>query len=254
VPPTPRKPPRKRKSVGPGRLTNPPITEAQIDFQLANFSPISVETIRLIAAQFARQYPLLSDQPLLQMQVNVGGGPLQSTSWGFGGVIRRSTDARDVLLCRMDGCAYSRLAPYGSWEEILPRALAIWNAYRQATGAGAARVTVRYLNVIHIPAEAPDLYSYLKYPPDAPLSKASTVRGFYSMVTMFETDSRIQASVLQSALPGPIADRVPIALNVEAFLDNVEPSAIAASLDLLRKTKNRLFFGSLTPLALRPYR
>lgn len=188
------------------------------------------------------------------MQVNIGVGSVQGTAWGFGGVIRRSADGKDVLLCRSDGCSYSRLAPYRSWEEILPRALSIWDAYHRATGASTARVTVRYLNVIHIPVKAAYLGKYLRHPPELPYIKEAIVSGFYSMVTMFETVTKIHASVLQSGLPGPISDQVPIALNIEAHLDDVRPEAIKNALELLRKTKNRLFFGSLTPLAIQPYR
>jgi uncharacterized protein (TIGR04255 family) len=184
----------------------------------------------------------------------VAGAPPQSSAFAFGGVVRRSRDGANVLQCRTDGCSYSRLAPYKSWEHALPRALAIWNAYQKATAATAVRVTVRYINVIPIPVEAPDLGRYLVNPPKAPLSRTSTVRGFYSTVTLFETDSNIYASVLQAVLSGNINDEVPIALNVEAYQENVEPSTIKTTLGLLRDTKNRLFFGSLTPHALRPYK
>jgi uncharacterized protein (TIGR04255 family) len=246
-------PPRTRRGARPRHLANPPITEAQIDFRLVQSGAVAIESIKRIADGFASAYPKAEDQPVLQLRVDVGPGSVQSSSFGFGGIIRRSNDGRDVLQCRADGCAYSRLAPYRNWEEALPRALDIWKAYLKVTAVAAVRVTVRYINVIPIPAVASDLGRYLVYPPNAPLSRRSTIRGFLSTVTLFETDSNVYASVIQTALSGPAIDQVPIAVNIEAYRDNVEPAAVKQTLGILRSTKNRLFFGSLTPYALRRY-
>lgn len=238
-------------------LTRAPAREALIDIQ---FEPrLSLEVIDRFVALAEKEFAQKLDLWEGFVGISADGRPPA----GRLSVIGRRLDSADklhVLQCRIGGFTFSRLSPYGSWEELRSRTNSAWRQFREIVDPETiTRIAVRCINELKLPLPVPDFSQYLTCPPRVPDPLPQGVSSFLQRVVI--PDERYQCtSIVTQALEGPpsISDDgafITILLDIDVFrqcgLASDREDDLWAGLDVLRDQKNRMFFEHLTEQAVR---
>ncbi len=235
------------------RLARAPITEALIDVRAVPLAGLSEDVFKTIPSILKSDYPLVEERRASEAQLALEPGkPLRASSRDLGlqGVWLRSQDEKEVVQFRTDGFTYSRLAPYTSWEDILPRSLRLWKTFVEVLRPEiVTRLAVRYINHLPLPDGPVELDDFIFTAPKVPQGVIGEMGPFSTRVLLAHPERKLQAIVTQSIEPGVRSKRPTLLLDIDAFkTGNVGISAesIAPHLEALREYKNMIFFGSLT--------
>lgn len=231
-------------------LERAPIEEAVVELRVRPRSPFSLDTLAALAARWKTEFPLEEMVQAMAASFRIQDGtPLTSTQHEQLGFQLKTADRHDVVQCRRDAFVFSQLRPYSSWEQVLPRATALWAAYRDATKPERlTRLGVRYINRLRLALPA-DLSQYLTSPPAGPEVLHSTLRGYLTRLVLQDQDSGNSVTITQASEPSTDPNHVVILLDIDAFREvDLDPNGedIAPMLQALRDLKNRAFFGSIT--------
>lgn len=216
-----------------------PIVRAALDFLIEPVvESVGAELIHRFLAELGDAYPstpelseLPEDAPPLRALRNV----------------RASTDKLDLIEPREDGFAFSRLAPYESWELFSAEARRTWDIYSRIFGTPALRgFEVRYMNMLRIPYGIP-LHRFLSIYPHTPQRDVL----FNKVFMFYEIDTKAPPGKLQVLLfPG---DRRPDnSETFQMFLSNqfsfavTNPDSLWESFPAIRKLKNDMFNSQIT--------
>lgn len=199
------------------------------------------------------RFPLSEERRTHETRVALLAGQVpKATTRDLGpqGVWLRTADGREIAQFRLDGFTFSRLNPYTSWEDILPKALEVWTLYSKLLEPEVVtRVAVRYIN--HIPlAEGPvDLDRLIVTGPRTPEGVPDVLGQFSSRILLAHPELKLHATVTQSLEPGVLSANPTLLLDIDAFKlgdFEVASAALIPHLEALRVYKNQIFFGSLT--------
>ena len=238
-------------------LRNAPITEALIDLRVSRTAnPIDETSLELLRARLQDSYPTIERQFVAQFHVK-GGTPQPNPEQRFRGFMLKSHDGLSIVQFRIDGFTFNRLRPYPSWEDILPEAIRLWRIYvATASPEAIARVAVRYINRLLLPASGSRLNDYLVGPPRVPEGYQASMAGFLTRVTLSASHG-LRAIVTTASEPSFGTSDTTIILDIDAFSDAAEltpdDARLEPMLERLRDLKNRLFFESLTEDAVRVF-
>lgn len=237
----------------PRRLARAPITEALIDFRAIPQSGRGEDALKSIPARVQQSYPLVEERRVSESQLAFEAGkPPRATSRDLGlqGVWLRSKDEKEVAQFRTDGFTYSRLAPYTSWEEILPRALSLWEIFVEVLRPEiVTRLAVRYINHLTLPQGQVELDDLILTAPKCPQGVPDQLGQFSTRILLAHPEQKLHAIVTQSIETGVRSTRPTLLLDIDAFkLEDVGISLgeVSPHLEALRDYKNKIFFGSLT--------
>lgn len=233
-------------------LRRAPITEAVVDLRAVPKKGFDAELLKRIAHRVHNAYPLSQERHAASAQFAFEPGQVPKTmsrELGFHGVWVRSQDEKEVAQFRVDGFAFSRLKPYTSWDDILPKALDLWNNYVELVAPEAVtRVASRYIN--HLPLQdGTDLDDYVVTGPKLPENVPDELGRFSSRVMLIHSEKRLKANVTQSLEVAVRSNTPTLLLDIDAFkTGNFETTsgALTPVLNDLRDYKNQIFFGSLT--------
>jgi uncharacterized protein (TIGR04255 family) len=207
-----------------------PIVEAILDFKIPRLEDDKVlllaEVRRLLAEDYPDEVAADDDNDRL--------------SNAF-----RSADGLRIIRPRLDGLAFSRLAPYDTWESFTDDARVAWAAYisvirpTELTG-----FITRYINQLKIPFGVP-LYRFFNVYPAMPDKDVLFDRMFlFTETTLVEPPGKL--SVIMT--PSDPVDETHFSM----MLDNIfsfrvrDESVIWKNLDQIRKIKNDTFNAQLT--------
>jgi uncharacterized protein (TIGR04255 family) len=238
-------------------LRNAPITEALVDFRVSRAtSPITEASLEVLRASLQDSYPIMERQSMAQFEIK-GGTPQSNPEARFRGFMFKSSDRLRIVQFRIDGFTYNRLKPYPSWEEILPEAIRLWRIYVATAGPEAInRAAVRYINRLQLPAPTTGLSEYLEAPPQTPEGYQASLKDFLTRVTLSASHG-LSAVVTTASQPSLGSSDVTIILDIDVFSDAAElapdDARLQPMLERLRVLKNRLFFESLTEVAVRVF-
>lgn len=240
-------------------LSRPPITEALIDVRIepeggGEASRFCVDPTRLPGGFVTRE-----EQRLFQSQFGFHDGssvPSETANLGVRGYIYKSSDGLDIGQFRVDGFTYNRLAPYTGWESVRTLALDLWQFYLELAGqVQASRIALRYINRMGLHGET-DLELWLSSPPRAPTGVPGSLAGFLTRTQTQEPDEGWCSNVVTTLEGTPGSEISAIILDIDAYkatVDASEAEGIGDVLDELRRMKNALFFGLITPRAAEHY-
>ena len=238
-------------------LRNAPIMEALIDFRISRAtSPITEASLEVLRASLQNSYPIAERQSMAQFEIKAGT-PQPNPEARFRGFMFKSSDQLRIVQFRIDGFTYNRLKPYPTWEEILPEAIRLWRIYVTTTGPEAInRAAVRYINRLQLPLPNTGLSEYLEAPPQVPEGYQALMKGFLTRVTL-SAPHGLSAIVTTASQPSLGTSDVTIILDIDVFSDTAElapdDARLEPTLERLRTLKNRLFFESLTEVAVRVF-
>jgi uncharacterized protein (TIGR04255 family) len=242
------------------QLTRPPLREALIDLRLGEELPLST-----ISEMGNHQLP--DFEPPVQMwrgKITFPVAPpklppppiAQERDEPFGWRYATAGGSRIVQL-RRDGLTFSVLQGYTNWAETKASAHAVWQQYCDwGRPAQVARVAVRYINVLTVPVGA-DFDVYLSAGPRVPPGAPNALSGFLNRVVIPFPQEKTWAVVTQALEQSKDPSVSAVILDIDVWRESRYPADsgdIWITLDSLRDIKNRIFFGSVTEIALEPYR
>jgi len=232
-------------------LANAPISEALIDFRVRLAADTTQETLHGVVSGLAAQYPKIGPIHQFQGQIHFGDegptsvqGPPQLLGYRID-----SVDGLHVAQVRIDGFTFSRLAPYESWDRMLDNAWVVWERFLdQARPLGVERIATRFINRVNLPPSG-QLAEVLRVPLGV---SAGTMQSFlfrYHLAPMNGVTAIVSLATEESAEPS-------IVLDIDCFVRNSFPTdttTLQRHLTRVRDAKNRIFFESLTPEAIRRF-
>lgn len=236
-----------------GPLTKAPAREALIDIQ---FAPALPEAAIEKYAEHARpRFERVTPMWQTVFGFSIGpDGPAQNPVPAKTAIGSRleSTQQPHVLQCRTNGFTFSRLSPYGSWDDLRAVSKTEWDHFLQfAPELVVNRIAVRYINELKLPLPFSDFSEYLSSPPDVPEKLPQALSAFLQRVVVPDNDNNCTAIVTQSldALV-PLTSHVPVLLDVDVSrmteFTQADSELIWQGLDELRIQKNRIFFEYIT--------
>ncbi|MFV1994680.1 MAG: TIGR04255 family protein [Verrucomicrobiales bacterium] len=245
-------------------LAESPIIEAVFDFKVElppdlDFSDILENAI----GRFGEHYPtrIKIMRHTLRMSLEEDDHPSLDEADSTTGLRFDNPEGNQLIQVRQDGFSFNRLAPYVSFDDYLPEVRRCWELYREVfQPVMVRRISLRYINRILIPISgdgtAP-LGEFVTVAPRLPEIEGVSMAGFMSQVQLRETDHELIANMTLTGQP--IADGntdAPMILDIDTFQNgSFDPDSqeIWDSFDLLRRLKNRIFRGSLSPQCLQRY-
>ena len=242
----------------PRHLTNAPIREAVIDIQVT--PPVSLDDLKVIAARL-KDKPHKQDelwQASIGFQIDRDGQGSTNTDRSSIGYRYTFSNHPSVLQCQVKGFTFSRLPPYGNWEEMSAIAKELWEIYLDiAKPQTISRIAVRYINSLPIPLPIADFSEYLNVPPIVPEGLPQTLASFLQRFVIVDNSTGAVATVTQ-VLEEQLPQESKITFLLDVDTAKTYPLGFAADtasiwtiLEELRNFKNRVFFKYLTEKTIR---
>lgn len=236
-----------------GPLTRAPAREALIDIQFA--PAVSEATIKTFTDRrlphFDKSSPVW--QTMFGLSVTPDGPAHQAPSSTSIGIRLESAKPPHVLQSRGQGFTFSRLSPYGSWDELRAAAKAEWDIFVSvAPKFTANRIAVRYINELKIPLPFGDFAEYLSSSPNIPEGLPQAVSSFLQRFVIPDPDMDCVSIVTQvlEEVGNLEGNTVTVLLDIDVFrsvqIESTDSGQIWQQLDALRVQKNRMFFGHIT--------
>ncbi len=235
-------------------LSKAPIVEGLIDLRVERSSRASVDAFVALAENFAAEFPSRKQRSRFMAQIHFGPGAAPASSKEEAdGVVLRSVDEKWVVQLHLDGLTVSRLQPYGSWADLLAKSTEWWGRYRDvAQPDKVIRIATRFINRIPLPPGEPFDRTFLTMFTLGPTLPQAVTGYLQRVVIPFEADAAV--AVLTQSLEGDAAECI-LDIDVSAERPNgFREDETWQKIDVLRRLKNQLFFGSLTTEALERFK
>lgn len=205
----------------------------------------------------ADHYPLQESLYSGQIRIPVGETAQVETLHQQTGFRFSNQTGQKVLQSRVDGFAFSVLAPYDRWETFRDEARRLWNLYSSATNPrNITRVALRYINRIDIPtgdAQVVKLEDYLTlYPEIPPKWPHQNLWTFFMQMQVLQEDLGCMLAINQATTEPPDPETTSILLDLDLFREQYEApwqaddAAAWEFLERLHVRKNEYFEASIT--------
>lgn len=241
-------------------LTRAPISEALLDLRVAPRDGFRVEGFNRLRTELSARFPQVKELRSMRATFEVeGGGRIAQgiEDTGPQGLLLKSEDGRTIAQFRADGFTYNRLAPYTSWDELLPDALELWAQYRDIAGPSLlTRVAVRYINHLTFAFPIDDFTQYLTVPPELPPGAPKFLSSFLTRLVIEDLEQGITTNFVQALEPGVDASAISVLIDIDAYKTQEQgfsDDQVRPTFEALRALKNRIFFGSITEETARRY-
>lgn len=230
-----------------------PITEAILELQCVVPSDVSLEQLAHVAdpAQFSPSGTAV----MVTGRVTVGPQGIQGDTSGeaIGHLLRRADGLR-IIQSRLNGFAYSALAPYDRWETFSAEAWEHWNNYRQvAKPIKVTRIGVRYVNRIDIPDPGIEIKDYLRTAVDVSPYLPQSIAGYFLQVVVPLSRFNAIATIVSTIVPPPTENQTSLVIDIDTWrsvdislVDTGGDEEITSALGTLRQAKNYAFEACIT--------
>lgn len=236
---------------------NPPITEAVIDLQTIPPDNIEVADLEPFCAAERDRYPhseqLATMHAEFQAKIEADRLPeasakvVESSAIGYR---QWSPDRLQVFQARLNGFAFSRLAPYANWEEFATEALRLWEAYCSCAGPQEVhRIAVRYINRIELPTPVADFEAYFRTFAQVSAELSQGLSAAFIRLQIPYDDPAALLNLTIATINQECPDRLPILLDIDLVQTgtfDVDVESLATQLELLHKRENDIFEACIT--------
>lgn len=237
-------------------LSRAPIVEGLIDIRVEPSAGVTISALKAACDDLATEFPSRQEMHMFVAQFNLSPDPSArtlSTGDTPGGIILRSIDEKWVVQFRLDGFTLSRLQPYGTWDELKAKAVALWQKYVEvAKPIKVVRIASRFVNRVQLPAGESFEKTFMTNFVIGPSLPQSVAGYLLRVVIPFEEHDAI--AIVTQSLEGNNSDCI---LDLDTFSElpqGIAENEMWGKFDRLRDVKNRLFFGSFTEAALERFR
>lgn len=234
------------------RLSKAPIAEAALEIRARATG--NWEEAGISEAVNARlpEYPHQEGRNLFQGEFSVAPGKQprhELEDLGWGGVVARSEDKKQVAFFERDRFLFSRLEPYTRWDAFQAEALRLWNIHRAlARPMTLQRIGIRFVNRIPLPLGNVRLEDYLRFVPNAPAELPVIFTGFLHQDAMTVPGHDYDVSITRATQVTGLTAWTLI-IDVDVFTNtphSVEDADLDGRLQEMRWLKNKAFFGTIT--------
>lgn len=230
-------------------LNHPPIREAIIDIRVAQLPDGDIEKLQHLPSSMQKEYSQVDEIHQSTFGFIVENGQERAEhGHQILGYRHISSDGKNHLQFRKDGFTVSRLEPYQGWDIFSEKAKEAWEAYKNIFNLDekdVTRIATRYINILRLPLPV-DFKEYLITPPEVPSSLPQSISQFISKIAIRFDDGSHNAIVTQG-LDSLEQSNANIVLDIDTFYEEgVTAANIWDKLNMLRDTKNRIFFESIT--------
>ncbi len=232
-----------------------PIVEAIFDVQVELPKRIGISELEAFCLNIADAYPVKKERRRFEGRFEVKNGKeatTESMDLGIDGFLNWSQDEKQVLQVRLDGCGFSRLKPYESWDQHFSEFIKNLKLYfDMLSPVRVNRVTTRFINVIEIPLGKIEWDKYFVNAVRAPIRDA-LVTNFFNRLEFNVSEFNAKAVVTYTIMQSNDPIFLPVVLDIEVFTDvssAPDDKVISMIFQKLRKLKNDIFEENLTPQA-----
>jgi uncharacterized protein (TIGR04255 family) len=230
-----------------------PITEAIIELTCDLPNDVSLEDLTHVADH--QTFTSTNPAYFISNQIVVGPEGIKgnTTSQQIGHVYRRDDGLR-AIQSRLNGFAYSVLAPYDRWETFSSESWASWEKYREvARPTRVTRLGVRFINRIDIPQAPIEIKDYLRTAIDVSpyLPQVNTSYFLQVVVPLLNFDA--SATITSTVIPPSSAETTSLILDIDAWRqldvqlgDDAGNERLREALEELRAAKNFVFEACIT--------
>jgi uncharacterized protein (TIGR04255 family) len=226
-----------------------PITEATIDLRIAvpeDFALARLEHLQTVLDEgYSEKQNIRFDELLVQPEAHTTAHRSQQIGYRF-----VNADKRRIVQARMDGFAFSLLAPYERWETFSQEARRLWERFRDhIQPLAVTRLGVRYINRLDVPSPTIELKEYLATVPEIAEGLPQVLQRYFMQLVLPMEAIHATAIINQALVPPPIPDTTSIMLDIDLFRDQDVPQdeeGIWQAFGQLREGKNQIFNASLT--------
>ncbi len=233
--------------------TRAPILEAVIDIHVR--LPAAVLLEQLAQIEWGEEHGSFGEpRPRLRGDVRFGGGaegPTITASQSQIGFTFGDVERTRIVQARLDGFAFSRLAPYDRWEPFCEEARQLWERYCAAVKPlGVTRVAVRYINRLELPLPLKNFRNYLRTFPEVSPDLPQGLSSFLMQLQIPQEDIAdgvliLNEGILESTDPNVAA----VLLDIDLFRPVAMPVSgtdVWDALEELHNRKNEVFEASIT--------
>ena len=230
-----------------------PIAEAIIELQCDLPAEVTLEDL----ARVVDREVFTSESPAVfisgQIEVSPDGIKGDTTGQQIGHLYRRSDGLR-AIQSRLNGFAYSVLAPYDRWETFSSEAWEHWQTYRDiARPTKVSRLGVRFVNRIDVPQASIEIKDYLRTSVDVSPYLPQITASYFLQVVVPLLSFDASATITSTVAPPPSPDATSLILDIDTWrlLDislegDAESERLREALNELRAAKNFVFEACIT--------
>lgn len=159
-----------------------------------------------------------------------------------------------------DGFVYSRLQPYQGWGQFFGEAMRLWKIFLEtAQPADIQRVGLRFINKIKLPPKEFNFENYIQPYPEPPFGLDFPFLSFFHHDTLAVPGHPYAINIIRTIQPPANieADGLGLVVDIDAFTtqpQEIKDGVLEQRLAELRWLKNKAFFGSVTPDAMKLFR
>jgi uncharacterized protein (TIGR04255 family) len=153
-----------------GRLyKNPPLIEANCEFQFEPSQPWDWTIPGLIYGQIKAEFPKKKQQNVLEMELRADQHVSQSVKGGISRMQFLSADEKAIIQVGPDLLALNRLRPYIKWDDFKRLIRLGLQVYREiASPKAIQRIGLRYINRLEVPPGPIEIEDYVLTVPRVP--------------------------------------------------------------------------------------
>lgn len=233
------------------RYANAPITEAIIDLRVKLAPAVDVTVLESVCDALKGEYPAREAMFAAEGELEVGpaGGKASIRQEQIGWKLT-SDDKRRIVQFRREGCAFSQLAPYETWETFRDEAKRVWSVFREILKPlEVLRLAVRYINRVDIPSGVVELKDYFRTYPEVAPELPQELEGFFVQLMIPFHEQSARCILNQAIVPPSGPGFTSLALDIDLFRSERVPqteSDIWVCFERLRIEKDRIFEACIT--------
>ncbi len=230
-----------------------PIAEAILEFSCILPPTVGLDQLRHVADPTA--FETVGAAVTVTGRVEVGPEGIQGDTSGetIGHLLRR-VDGLRVIQSRLNGFAYSALAPYDRWETFSAEALEHWTDYQRiAQPTAITRIGVRFVNKIDVPSASIEIKDYLRTAVDVSPYLPQLTQSYFLQVVVPLSHFDAAATITSTIVPPSSASETSLILDIDTWrMVEISPSGTASDesisqiLGTLREAKNYVFEACIT--------
>jgi len=246
-------------------LRKPPIVEALIDIRFNVPETTKLTDLRAVCEFFAAEFPSFEERKTGSAKIEFRGAegikveaPAPEVSHFIRNNSTANSQATRSIAIQRDGITVSHISNYGGWNDLIALTSRLFKQFIQvANPIATIRLGARYINKIELPLTTFDFDNYFTCGPKLPQAVPQVVFEFHYRTGIIGESSFLKAWINQYLMK-KVTDHFPsVILDIDVFQSERYPpiwNDIAEPLEKIHDLKNRLFFGSLTDLALDAYK
>jgi uncharacterized protein (TIGR04255 family) len=227
-----------------------PIVEAVIEFRVELPAASGLGTLQRCFRPIKRLYPIKREVSVGSAVVSFGKNQSVSASNKPIGYVFVTSDKKQVFQARRDCFAFSRLAPYDTWDTFRDEARRLWSIFRRtAKPTQVSRVGLRYINRLDLPLPLNDFRDYIRTVPEVAPGLPQGLAGFFMQLNIPHEDIRCTLLLNQMMIEPPTPEVVSVVLDIDLFCGTDVPSdddELWNFCEQMRSRKNKIFQACIT--------